>query len=62
VILIFFYCTCSCELFGFSSKAEAQRLVAGQVIPVLMKALYLVSVPPARKGERGAKAPWKIGT
>jgi hypothetical protein len=42
-------------------KAEARRPVAGQVIPACTEAPSLVPVPPARKGERSAKAPRKTG-
>jgi hypothetical protein len=56
-----FYCTCSHELFGFSSKAEARRLITGQVIPIRAEVSSLVLVPPSRKGVHGAKAPQNTG-
>jgi hypothetical protein len=55
------YCICSRALFGFLSKAEAQRPMVGQVVPAHMDALPLILAPPAKKGKRGAKAPRKAG-
>jgi hypothetical protein len=44
-----FSCTCSHELFGFSSKVEAQWPMAGQVVPASAEAPAFALAPLAKK-------------
>jgi hypothetical protein len=46
-------------LFCFSSKAEAQWPMDGQVVLARAEALPLISAPPAKKEKRGAETPKK---
>jgi hypothetical protein len=52
----FLYFTHLCVLFGFCSKAEARRPMAGQVVLARAEALPLVLSAQAKKRKHGTKA------
>jgi hypothetical protein len=48
-------------LFGFCSRAEARRSMAGQGVPARAETPPLVSAAPAEKRKCGTKASQKAG-
>jgi hypothetical protein len=55
-IALFYVC-----YLNFSLKADAWQPIIERDVPVRMEAQPLASVPLAKKGKQGAKAPRKIG-
>jgi hypothetical protein len=52
--LWWFYHTCSCGLFGFSLKAEAQWPMAGHLVPISAEAAPLARASLSHKRMRGS--------